>query len=633
MKPNKKIQRKKKPIVLAGGGFLGTLKGIKAGDVGNVASSGVDLIDNITNLTKTADTKGIESDIRAHGQTTSRATTNEQLMSEWANMSNMQNVTKEQVGMKSTGSILGGTLKGAASGAAIGSVIPGLGTAIGAAVGGIGSLVAGIFGRKKAKKKQAQLNKQVAVSNEGLFNNLSNRVDAIDKQNDFGMASNYFAMGGQTHPQFDNGVNIFGVGNNHEANPLGGIPVSIDPEGNPNLVEQGEVQFNDYIFSNRMKPKKGILQQVGLKDKKATFADIAKSLSKESEERPNDPISQRGLLDSMSKLMLAQEMTRPKPKEGNKFSLGGYAPLSKDHLRIDKSLSVPDPTKKFINLLNNPELHTPVLQQAHNNNKITTLNYAGRGSNQSKGSWVEHLRYAPILGAAYSVASDLAGWSNKPDYSRIDSISSTPVAPQPVGNYLTYNPLDREYHQNKINAQAAASRRAIVNQSGGNRAFATAGLLAADYNALNQTGDMARRAEEYNLQQKHAVEAFNRQTNMFNSQQDLQAQMHNSQQKLRADLFREQMYQGIGERTAHARSLNLTNLFDNIGEVGRETFARNMIVTNPALYYTIDSRGNISYKNTEGLNSNQLQQVEQHAEEEKRRRLKNAPAYTRGFDI
>jgi len=34
----------------------------------------------------------------------------------------------------------------------------------------------------------------------------------------------------------------------------------------------------------------------------STYADIAKKINKESEERPLDPISARGLMDSMMKL-------------------------------------------------------------------------------------------------------------------------------------------------------------------------------------------------------------------------------------------------------------------------------------------------------------------------------------------
>ncbi len=45
-------------------------------------------------------------------------------------------------------------------------------------------------------------------------------------------------------------------------------------------------------------------------------------------------------------------------------------------------------------------------------------------------------------------------------------------------------------------SDVAATRRAITNTSGGNRAAAMAGLLAADYNAQTKLGELFRQAEE-----------------------------------------------------------------------------------------------------------------------------------------
>ena len=74
-----------------------------------------------------------------------------------------------------------------------------------------------------------------------------------------------------------------------------------------------------------LKLSKGILNK--------TFADAALYLSKESDERPNDPISKRGLNDSLSKLAMLQEMNRPmEPDEGgNQFPTGGYLTLGNNN--------------------------------------------------------------------------------------------------------------------------------------------------------------------------------------------------------------------------------------------------------------------------------------------------------------
>ena len=121
-----------------------------------------------------------------------------------------------------------------------------------------------------------------------------------------------------------------------------------------------------------------------------------------------------------------------------------------------------------------------------------------------------------------------------PDYTNANLVGSvadnlSTIDYNPIGSYLTYRPLDRDYYTNKLNAQAEATRRAIVDQSGGNRATATAGILAADYNAQNRLGDLARQAEEYNMAQRERVEAFNRGTNQFNSELAMRAAMANQQ--------------------------------------------------------------------------------------------------------
>ena len=176
----------------------------------------------------------------------------------------------------------------------------------------------------------------------------------------------------------------------------------------------------------------------------------------------------------------------------------------------------------------------------------------------------------------------------------------TEVDYTPIGNYLTYKPLDRNYYINKLNAQSGATRRAIINQSGGNRATAMAGLLAADYNAQGRLGDLARQAEEYNLAQRERVEAFNRGTNQFNSEMGLRAAIANQANdklRLQAKTAQAQLRDRADMRSSAGRTANLTNLFDSLGDIGREETARNMISTNNTLYYSIGRDGRIHYKN------------------------------------
>ena len=91
---------------------------------------------------------------------------------------------------------------------------------------------------------------------------------------------------------FSNGVIQINSGGLHSTNPYEGVPMGVDQEGTPNLVEEGEVIFNDYVFSNRLKVPKAMRNKYKLRGKKdLTFADAALQMAKESEERPNDPIS------------------------------------------------------------------------------------------------------------------------------------------------------------------------------------------------------------------------------------------------------------------------------------------------------------------------------------------------------
>lgn len=412
---------------------------------------------------------------------------------------------------------------------------------------------------------------------------------------------------GQHGGDFSNGVTIIGNGGTHEQNPFEGVPMGIAPDGAPNLVEQGEVKFNDYVFSNRLFATGGLLAAHNLPTTYAdhSFADIAEKLSRESSERPNDPISKRGLISAMTRLQQAQEQLRAEEqnrkyaKGGHLFAGGGPAGINPDlYDEEDNYLIVPTGSK----ITGNPFAYDDAGYQAP---VITSSENTLPNTSSRQGRGLSWLRYAPAVGAGLGVLTDALGKTNSPDYGNADLVGSavdnlTDIEFTPIGNYLTYRPLDRNYYINKLNAEAGATRRAIVNQSGGNRATAIAGLLAADYNTLGRMGDLARQAEEYNMAQRERVEAFNRGTNQFNSEMLLKAaiaKQANDKLRLQARTAQAQLRDQADARSSAGRAANLTNLFDSLGDIGREEFSRNMIQTNPALYYSIDSRGRISYKN------------------------------------
>lgn len=121
-----------------------------------------------------------------------------------------------------------------------------------------------------------------------------------------------FAFGGdlQTNSSdFGTGLTHIDAGGTHEESPYEGVQYGIASDGEPNLVEEGETVFNDYVFSNRIKPKKSVLKQFHMYSNggKLTYADVSKKLEKEAQERPNDPKSQAALKNMLSKLADAQE--------------------------------------------------------------------------------------------------------------------------------------------------------------------------------------------------------------------------------------------------------------------------------------------------------------------------------------
>ena len=512
----------------------------------------------------------------------SGASTNDQLLSDWSNFNNLTNVTKSQVGSD------------------------------------------GWFS-SKAKRETRRLNKEIDNANLRAQKSLVNTAGNIDTASDSALLANYAANGGYmgynydetfaptgtlfqgawdsltTHPDalthdgvfsdgvfsdgvFSDGVIVVGEGGSHEENPLSGVPMGLAPDGQPNLVEEGEVVFNDYVFSNRLHPTEKMLKQynIPLKYKDHTFASIAEKFNKEPKERPNDPIAKRGLLANMGKLMQAQEEVRAKKeaRQGTQFALGGFTNANDDTL-----------------LYGNPFTYNDFLGSqgsiSNPNNNSPSSDEDGFGA-----SW---LRYAPVVGSGISA---LASLRDKPNYAGANAIGNvvanmSPITATPIGNKLRYTPLDREFYLNRLDASAGATRRAVNNNAGGNRGTAMAGILAADYNYGQNLGNFARQAEDYNQAQKERVEGFNRQTDMFNSEAGLKAAAATQgvkEAQLRGIIEEYNMRNAERNRVSANRSANLTGFFDNLGEVGREEFIRNQIQSNPAYNYNLTRSGKVKYK-------------------------------------
>lgn len=385
-------------------------------------------------------------------------------------------------------------------------------------------------------------------------------------------ARNWNAFGGWLNTQggdFTNGVTFIDEGGSHEENPYQGIQIGVDPQGKPNLVEEGEIVFDDYVFSDRMEIPDDIRKEYKLRGK--TFAKAAKSAQRESEERPNDPLSKAGLQAAMERIAAAQEEARERKeahREGNEYpSMFAYGGDTDPY-----GLALEDPM-------------TVEELEAMMNGEAPEGNTDNGGDSRKRQTWT---RYAPIIGSGLASLSDLF---SKPDYGSADLISGVDLGAEtagyaPIGNYLAYKPLDRDFYINKMNQQAAATRRGLMNTSGGNRLNAQAGILAADYNYGQNMGNLARQAEEYNQQLRERVEAFNRGTNMFNTETGLKASMFNAESKNSAKRARlgqattaAQMRQAIKDQDTARRSANITNFLQGLGDMGWENEQANWLDT------------------------------------------------------
>lgn len=663
----------------------------------------------------------------------------------------------------------------------------------------------------------------------------------------------HHAFGGELNTQggdFTNGLLYIDSGGSHESNPNEGVPFGYDQNGIPNLVEEGETVFNDYVFSKRLRVPKSLRKKYKL-GSDLSYAEASKKLAKESEERPNDPISTRGLEYFMQDLAMSQEISRTKnnskesSKESNLFDIGGntgsgsnkprlqvidpekvrrqarqqarqqarlrvvnterrlkgdppltltrpndpsmeqyntskytmpsfpmWTPLMDPNIDLSTTLQPPSgfeyngystgrtntSAQKTNNNSNsdnnsntqvvNPIVYTDTYSDGSNKTKTKTaysqssVGGSNRSSSSNRGTksnignsqtppepkityehmlrdangnlvplpseaqyytgvnfdtgktWADTfkdkysfdindysdknnpngsitrryfytlktpetpevkpkskyfyrdangtnpievtgddpvteimnkgrytlgyrsqnddgsynyyydpvketppveprptwMRYTPAAALGITSLTDALGLTNKPDYTNADTIAEMykgtslyrPVSFSPLGNYLTYRPFDRDYYLNKMSSEAGATRRNLLNTSGGNRAAARAGLLAADNNYLGKIGELARQAEEFNMQQRQAVADFNRETDSINASGMFQADSANQK------AFMEAMSQYLkGMETAAAmrekarltadaaKSANLSNFITSIGDIGRENMAWN----------------------------------------------------------
>jgi hypothetical protein len=197
-------------------------------------------------------------------------------------------------------------------------------------------------------------------------------------------------------------------------------------------------------------------------------------------------------------------------------------------------------------------------------------------------------RYAGLFGPAVGLGMQMAG-IGKPDYSKLDAaLEIANGAPafaeyKPIGNYLQYKPMDIWFEQNRQNANARATDRAIRNNASplGTK---MAGLLANGYNNQIASGNLYRQALEYNDAQRQKVAEFNKDTDKYNASAFTQtsatnAEIANNNRRFRAQLAADAARQRMDADASWNQGIyaNVSKLFSNLGEWGKENAQHNMI--------------------------------------------------------
>lgn len=210
---------------------------------------------------------------------------------------------------------LSGAMQGASAGMAFGPW--------GAAIGGVVGGAAGLMGNAKAEKAEQKAHR-----------NYYSRIH--DK------ATNAYEYGGSMESPDASPVNgaaelvtMFENGGTHEQNSLGGIPQGMGANGKPNLVEEGETKFEDYIFSNNINMDGTYSDKEDAKDSQYRKGGMLK--------RADGSYSKRGLWDNIrankgSGKKPTAEMLKQERKINSKAEGGELDPPTKEELLAQQSL-------------------------------------------------------------------------------------------------------------------------------------------------------------------------------------------------------------------------------------------------------------------------------------------------------
>lgn len=455
------------------------------------------------------------------------------------------------------------------------------------AISGLGSII----GNRRAKQQAEQDNLINKRNNINAINKMNLLNSNIASNNIRDMEQNLLSLGGNLFNRganYDSGLMLINEGGSHESNPNEGIQLGTDEQGNPNLVEQGEVVYKDYVFSNRLHLTEEELKKNFLPTslKNTTFAYAAEQIGKNLIETPTDNLERNKVESFLQRLANIQEAQRAKMGKqgtqqmaygGNKYS--GEEELF-DNLDELKITAKKKPLTKLTEL--GKQAFDTAYKQSLNTGLVGKPSTISNRLKRAKEASISGMNtmYAPIIA---NTALGIASMFQKPDYTNAEllerearNIPNNTVSPTYLNNYLTYRPLDRNYYLNQLKGQAGATRNAIMN-SGSNASNIMANLLATDYNAQNAVANSLMQMDQYNNQQRQVVNEFNRGTNQYNAQSAMHANQANAQlalerSKLQNTLLSQvaQYREGADTALTQARTKAIQDIGTQLGQLGKQ---------------------------------------------------------------
>ena len=418
---------------------------------------------------------------------------------------------------------------------------------------------------------------------------------------------------------FSTGLTHIDEGGTHEQNPNEGVQVGVDPNGNPNLVEEGEVIYGDYVFSNRIALDDEAKEKLGLSSKEDIFySDAAKKF--EPKERPNDPISKE-TFDTQMQILAEQQERQKKAMEAEKAreAFNALSPeeqtavmqnaaqqeqAAQEEAMQQEALAQQQAAEEQMQQPSPEELAAMQQQEEQQQQELQTPPQTPPVPQVAAcGGKLKH-KYAPggLMGLAGPVVglgmmTAGIGKPNYDDFTKAVEIGNSGVKLAdyvPVTQRAKYTPFDIWSGLNRLQSSARATDRAILNSNNPGR---YAGLLASGLNAQLAEGELYRQALESEEDRKMKALAFNADIDKYNSDEhgrtsEYNAGIINADKQFRTGLALDVAKQKLDTDASWYNSLygNVNSLFKGLGDYGKQGDTMKMIagMAKQGLFGTID---------------------------------------------